>query len=169
MRRTLVESEPVQAKRELSDQQRRAIGLLVEGKTDPEVAEGLGVQRAMLARWRRYDVAFRAELNRRRQEVWGDAADRLRALVPRAVQKLSEALESSEQSWQVALAVLKVAGMVTPGRPHGATDADGLLDELVKAKRPDPLDAFTGGGPVTDRERAAVLAELEAERQAGDA
>lgn len=165
-RRAVVQEPPAWAGRALSADQQTAIVMLAEGKADVEVCEALGIPRVTLARWRRFDVLFRAELNRSQQEAWADAADRLRALVPRAVDALSRALQSGEQSAQVALAVLKAAGLKTPGRPDGATDAAGVLDELVRARRSDPMDAYRSGGPSSDGERRELFAELDAELQA---
>src|SRR5919108_5375055 len=59
--------------------QQRAVELLVAGRSDREAAEALGVSRVTVTRWRLYDPCFQVELNRRRDELWAAAADRLRS------------------------------------------------------------------------------------------
>src|SRR3989337_108349 len=94
-------------RRELSTEQRNAVDLLVTGKTDQDVAEAVGVSRQTVCGWRLYHPLFGAELNRRRQEVWGAAADKLRDLLPKALDVLSEELKSGESKLKVALEIVK--------------------------------------------------------------
>lgn len=98
-----------QHKRELSVEQLNAIDLLIQGKTDKEVAETVGVHRCTVTSWRLYNPYFQAELNRRRKEVWGAAVDRFRNLLQKALSTVEEALESGDA--KTALEVLKMAGM----------------------------------------------------------
>ena len=72
-----------------------AIDLLAAGKTDQEVADLLKLHRTTVTKWRLYDPVFQAALNRRRAEVWGAAADRLRSLIPRALDALAAVLEDA--------------------------------------------------------------------------
>jgi hypothetical protein len=71
--------------RGLTLEQQNAIDLLIAGKTDTETASAVGVHRVTVTKWRNYDPWFQAELNRRRQEVWGAASERLRAMLPKAL------------------------------------------------------------------------------------
>src|SRR5688572_24827383 len=73
----------------LSDRQRIAIDLLLAGKTAVTVAERVEVDARTLYRWR-HEESFRAELERRRRELWDGAAERLRALVHPALDVLEE-------------------------------------------------------------------------------
>src|SRR5215469_11514531 len=73
-----------------------AIDLLVSGKNDKETAEMLGLSRTAVTKWRLYDLGFQAALNQRRAEVWGAGIDRLRSLIPRALDALADELESKE-------------------------------------------------------------------------
>jgi len=59
----------------LTLQQLSAIDYIVTGRSDAEVARLLTLHRVTLTRWRLYNHVFQAELNRRRQEIWGAAAD----------------------------------------------------------------------------------------------
>src|SRR5688572_6363638 len=65
----------------LSVTQLNAIDLMVLGRRDADVARAVGVHRNTVGNWRRLDPRFQAELNRRRQEIWGASVDRLRGLV----------------------------------------------------------------------------------------
>ena len=114
--------------------QQSAVDLLVVGKNDPETAELLGVNRVTVTRWRLYDVQFRAALARRRAEVWGAAGDRLRALLPRALDALAEALGDENHRVPVALALLKLAGPL-PALPAEPTDPEEYVRQEVERER----------------------------------
>ena len=79
---------------QLNAQQLRAVDLVAAGMTDAEVADELGVDRATVWRWRTRNPWFEAALNRRREEVWGAARDRLRALVPLALDAVEQEITS---------------------------------------------------------------------------
>jgi hypothetical protein len=53
--------------KDLTPEQRTAIGLLVQGKTDQEVAAVIGVTGDTTTRWRRQDPRVVAALNRERK------------------------------------------------------------------------------------------------------
>ena len=67
---------------QLAPRQEAAIELLLSGKCDAATAEALGIHRTTIARWRAAHPAFQAELARRRAELFGAAAERLRGLIP---------------------------------------------------------------------------------------
>src|SRR4051812_14230188 len=90
----------------LTTAQLNAIDLLVTGKTDQEVADIIGVNRVTITKWRNYDIYFQAELNKRRKEIWGASIDRIRALVPKAMERLEKEVDG-ENGWKVALEVIK--------------------------------------------------------------
>ena len=94
---------------QLDSRKLRAVDLLAEGKTDSEVAAEIGVDRSTVWRWRTTDDYFGVELARRREELWRASADRLRALIPRALEVVAEALEQGE--WRAAVILLKLAGI----------------------------------------------------------
>ena len=92
--------------------------------------------------WRLYSPEFRAALADRRAAIWGTSADRLRSLLPKALDTLAEALETGDDKVTVALAVLKLAGphdsLGWPAIPHGID----LLRRLIRAAesvRPHPI------------------------------
>jgi hypothetical protein len=123
---------------ELSEQQRTAVDLIVSGRNLQDTADALGVQRLTVSQWVNHHPGFQAALNLRRRELWADLVDHLRALAPRAVQILANALES-DQPMPAALAILRACGL-----------ANGPLAPT---------------GPTTPEEAAAVLHVQDYERQ----
>ena len=112
-------------------EQLAAIELLVTGKTDRETAEAVGVARETVTCWRLYDAHFQAELNKRRQAVFGAAVDRLRALLPLALEVLEGELRNPNTSYrgQLALSVLKTAGLFVGD--IGPTDPEAVIDKAA--------------------------------------
>lgn len=147
--------------RNLSITQRNAIDLLVAGKTDAEVADATGVTRQTVCGWRNHHPAFIAELNARRQEMWGFASDRLRSLMPTALSALEVALTDDPPDWRAAIKVLELTGLSqVAGRPTGPTDGKSVLDEMLRARSERTLlDLMVGS--VTDADRHELLYELK--------
>jgi len=98
---------------ELTVAQLNAVDLLVTGKRDTDVAEAVGVTRQTVCGWRQLP-RFRAELNRRRREVWSAATERLRGLLPKALDRIEAELDQ-EHGWRVALRLLDVVGVGKAG------------------------------------------------------
>jgi DNA-binding XRE family transcriptional regulator len=156
--------------RALSIDQQNAVDLLVVGKTDQATAEAVGVSRQTVNGWRNGNPWFQAEVNRRRQELWGVAVDQLRALLPRAVAVLAEELETGEARARVAVDILRLAGLDRIKAPQkldtflvGLTDPDAIIDAEVRRRRPD-MDVYfrdirDGHGAITEAERQAVLTD----------
>jgi hypothetical protein len=122
--------------RGLTVEQQNAIDLLITGKTDAETAELVGVHRVTVTKWRLSDPWFQAELNCRRLELWGAAAERLRALLPKALSVLERELDRKEYPFQAAVQVIKLAKLseantLGPGLP---TDAEQIIGPMVQAK-----------------------------------
>ena len=153
--------------RDLSVAKSNAIDLLATGATDQEAADAVGVTRQTVNGWRNHDPAFIAALNARRLDVWGGAADKLRALLPTALDTLEAAL-TEKRDWRAAVAVVELAGLDRPdtGKTNlgpssvGPTDALAVVDALVLSRRRDPLMEMVTDTHVTDAERKAILAEL---------
>ena len=155
----------------LSVEQLNAIDILVQGRTDQETAETIGVARETVTRWRNDNPHFAAQLNRQRRLIWSNSHDRLRALVSKAVDTLDVALQNGDA--RAAVEVLKAVGLygqLSP--PSGPEDAELVLSaearewaELeFKKQRPfiDPLMAFTLGEieiPALAQERMEYLRE----------
>ena len=143
--------------------QQNAIDLLMTGQADAEVAAAVGVTRQTVCTWRRHHPAFQAALNARRAETWGRTVDRLRELLPRAVERLAEELDGPN-GWRIALRLVEQAGLTQPRGVSlgavGATDPEAVIDTVIQA-RYDPV-ARLGRYPVGDYERRQLVAELSA-------
>ena len=79
--------------RQLSIKQQNAIDLLVQGKSDRETAEAIGVSRQTVTNWRNNNPVFIAELNKQRKAVWGAQVDRIRYLISASLDVLEEDLK----------------------------------------------------------------------------
>src|SRR4051794_12958967 len=107
--------EPVaQVSALLTDRQQAAIELLLLGKPTGEIAKAVGVDRRSLYNWRQ-DGDFRDELDRRRRELWRDAADRLAALVHPALDVLEKHLGDryDRARFRAAATILRLADLRT--------------------------------------------------------
>lgn len=107
----------------MTTRQAAAVELVAVGKTDQEVADAVGVTRQTVNVWRHVHPAFAAAVEERRHEVWGVASDRLRSLLPKAVDAVEDALDGPD-GWRVALQLVKLTGMVDQDRlrPRGPRD-----------------------------------------------
>jgi hypothetical protein len=114
--------------------QQSAVDLLAAGKNDTETADALKLNRVTVTRWRLYSPEFRAALADQRAAIWGASADRLRALLPKALDALADALEHADDKVTVALAVLKLAGPL-PLVPSAPTDPEEYVREIVEHER----------------------------------
>jgi len=128
--------------RQLNVKQENAIDLLLQGQSDREVAEAVGVSRQTVTEWRNGNAVFGAELNRRRQEVWGGQQERLRGLVAKAVDVLEEQLEDEQGMTPVrvrqaaAVHILKAVGLYgSKLEPRGYTDPE-MVEAVWRSDRP---------------------------------
>jgi hypothetical protein len=126
-----------QHKRGLTLPQRNAIDLLVAGKNDTETAELLSLSRTCVTKWRLYDPVFQAALNVRRAEVWSAGVDRLRSLIPKALEALAEELEKrdSPQRLKTASEILRLAQLPAGSLGIGPTDPEQIVQALVAEQR----------------------------------
>lgn len=146
----------------LSIEQRNAVDLLVTGRPDREVGEAVGVARQTVCSWRRFNPVFQAELNSRRAEISRTAVEKVRALIPRAIDRLEAELDRPA-GWRVALKLMEIAGLTELGKV-GPSDADTIIDEVAQSRRITPLMemfADSDGGPMTAQERAEAVAWLQ--------
>ena len=155
--------------RTLTVVQLNAIDALASGKNDSAVAEAVGAHRTTITRWRLYHPVFIAELNRRRSEVWSNGADRLRSLIPEALEVLDAEMANAESSNRLKAAV-EVLKLATPGSAvRGPIDADEVIRSFVDQRREsgrgtqrDSLLDTMSGLKSYDRHYAEVEAELYA-------
>src|SRR5207237_8305322 len=103
----------------LSEQQVTAIQLLVVGRADGDVAAAVGINRTTLWRWKHHHPLFRAELSRRRNEVWASAADRFRGMLGVAIKVIRKQLRHEQALVQFrAAALLRTAAGRRRFAPH---------------------------------------------------
>ena len=106
----------------LSSEQEAAVNLLTGGKTVDETAQALGVTRQTVKAWLRHP-GVQAALNGRRQEQWAGMTDRLRSLLPKALDVLAQELEG-ENPVPVAVHILKACGLYGLLAPQGPVEAE---------------------------------------------
>jgi hypothetical protein len=146
-----------------------AIDLLASGKTDRETAELLNLSRTCVTKWRLYDPVFQAGLNQRRAEVWSVGIDRLRSLIPKALDALADELENrdSPNRLKAATELLRLAQLPDGALQTGPTDADDIVRQVVQRRRKQAhswLDDVLDDGknlPPFDRHMADTWQELE--------
>jgi hypothetical protein len=156
----------------LTPQQHTAVDLLVSGKNLQDTATAVEVTRPTVSEWVNHHPGFQAALNQRRQELWADMTDGLRALLPRAIEVLQRELEG-EQALSAAVHLLKCCGLYGGmGAPSGQTDAAAIalaqqlaeddrqhaaedaaiavkrkdFDRMLSAMAAEPFGGLTGGG-----------------------
>lgn len=115
----------------LTPQQEAAVDLLAAGRTVTDAAEAIGVVRQTVSGWLNQHPGFRAALNARRRDLWAEHSDRLRGLLPKALDVLAVGLEGG--SLQAAVAVLKAAGLHGLNAPAGPTTAEDVeIEERLR-------------------------------------
>ena len=114
----------------LTVRQHYAIDLLLAGNTEVATAQQIGAHRTTVTRWRLEDSLFLGHLNRRRADMWSASGQRLRSLLPKAVDVIERALdgeEVSKQALRTALAMVKMAGL---GSDPAVIDRPEVLDPM---------------------------------------
>jgi hypothetical protein len=134
MSRRITTNPDGEARRAVTPQQELAVDLLASGKTVTETAATIGTSRQTVSEWLNRSAAFRASLNERRQELWVANADRLRALLPDAVEALAGELRDGNRLKAAAL-ILRSCGAYGLAAPLAPTDPDEI--ELADRERDD--------------------------------
>lgn len=160
----MTKSDKGRQEQELSGRQLNAVEALVSGATDSEAAALANVSRQTVNAWKLHNPWFQAEVNRRRAELWGTSRDRLRSMLPAALDRIERELTDEGGDWRAALKLLDLVGLDGDYGTVGLTDASAIVDRLARGRRPSSLnnllDDLSGGGPVTEEERQQVLREL---------
>lgn len=100
--------------------------LLLAGQSVSDIATALQRAPDEIQHWRDEHPVFVARLNQAKRRLWEEAQDRLRAMVPRAIEVLEKAM--NQGSVKAAVEVLKIVqlhGRV--GAPSGAEDPQLIL------------------------------------------
>jgi len=156
------------SRHELSEQQRVAVELLAAGKTDKEAGRTLNLPADAVARWRMYDPVFQAALNTCRAEAWRAVIDRLRSMVPQALEVLADALDRADNParCKIALDMLRIAKLsdIAPQDPEDPETIVRLAVNRERQQARGPFDDLTDGQkglPRYDEHLAQKWAELE--------
>jgi hypothetical protein len=119
----------------LTQAQENALLLLIQGKSDGEVAADPSVQvtRQTVWEWRHHDPRFVAELERRRAEVWRQPQERLRSLMSKAVENVAGLVESGD--YDASIELLKITGMYRGLVNHiGEQDPEKVFETIVERR-----------------------------------
>jgi transposase len=121
-------TNPDERRTSLSAQQEAAVDQLAVGHTVTEVAKGVGVARQTVSEWVNRSPAFRAALNGRRQELWREASDRLRNMLPKALGVIDDQLIDADagQRLKAASIVLRATGLYGLSEPQGLTEPEDI-------------------------------------------
>jgi hypothetical protein len=163
-----------QPRRELSAQQQAAVELLAVGKTDKEAASALNLPADSVVKWRMHDPVFQAALNARRAEAWRAGLDRLRSLIPQALDTLAEEMGRADNpdSCKLALDILRLAKLPDLA-PEGPAEPETIVRQAVNRERQqargliDDLAEKHKGLPGHDEHLARKWAELDAKAAGG--
>jgi transposase len=110
----------------LTPQQAVAVDALVTGSTVTAAAETVKVSRQTVSGWLHHNAEFQASLNARRQELWTGHVERLRSLVPKAMDTLEVAVNDEKQGVAVAVHILKAVGLYGLPAPSGSIHVDAI-------------------------------------------
>jgi len=115
----------------LSCQQLAAVDLLAVGRAIMETAETLGLARQTVSEWKNNHSGFIAALNICRHELWEAANDKVRSLLPKALQVIESELDNGKDPLAAAVHSLKASGLYsgTPLPPGPLTAEEAKLDE----------------------------------------
>jgi len=150
----------------LTSQQLSAIDLLIAGRSDAKAAAALNLHRVTITRWRLYNHVFQAELNSRRQEVYGAAADRLRGTLANAVRVFQRQIRSEDHriAFRAARALLQLAGTSHLARPadpaYAPPDPFAVLDLEARRVHIQLNSIDPRHDPLDDDDRALALRHL---------
>jgi len=149
----------------LSVAQIAAVDALLAGATDAAAATAAGVTRQTVSAWKNHHPAVVAALNAGRRDLWDHAADRLRGLVPMAIDALEATLGAALPDPKTAMDVLRLAGVADRGAALGTvgpTTPAAVVDGEIMRRRyeADPAEALLTGGPITDHERRRAESDL---------
>jgi translation initiation factor RLI1 len=115
----------------LTPQQETAVDLLAFGATITDAAATVKVSRQTVSEWRNHHAGFQAVLNARRRELFAENQERLRSLVPKALETLEGSLGDERQAMATAVHILKAAGLYGLPEPSGSIH----VDEIESAER----------------------------------
>lgn len=116
---------------------REAISLMLTGKSDTEVADGIGVSRQTIWKWKKHED-FNHDIVEAGERILAEHTSAVAKLVDEAVVAMSELLKSDDESmkFRVAMTVLNSAKNwreLRPLAPGHSRAEDEIAEEQVKA------------------------------------
>ena len=146
---------------ELTETQREAADMLADGTPEADVADELDVERSRLEAWVDEHPYFEGALNRRREAKQRETADRLRSLLPKALDALEEHLEGGDVSPEAAMKLLEMAGYDQfRDMFAGKTDGEAILKAEAQARAGDEFEVINDLMDGVDQEQDALEQEL---------
>ena len=148
---------------ELNHRQLAAIDALIAGATDEEAAAAAGVHRVTVNKWKNHNPFVVAELCVRREALFGASVEKLRALLPRAIDRLEREIDSGPDGLKAALALVKLSGLAEWRAESGPVDPQEVFEEMIRDKRRRSDDAVLSDylhGPISASERVDMVKEL---------
>jgi len=149
----------------LSIEQENAIDLLLNGNSDREVAEIVGVSRWSVQGWRTSHPLFMATLAQRREELFSGAVDRLRSLLGNALDNIAGAIEAGDVKSSFEL--VKATAVWGHNPPTGELDVQKIAERICweqLAKEGIPEKGFDlihlDRNPVYEARKREILEEL---------
>jgi hypothetical protein len=128
--------------RKLTRAQLAALEGLLQGKTVTAAAEGAGVARETVHRWKRQDWAFQAALNRGQRELHEAVHARLLAVAVAASGNVASAIEHGDL--RASIVLLKGLGSLAGTPPAtGSEDPETLRGEAQIATHEVKIDLLT--------------------------
>ena len=108
------------SRKDLSEKQKNACALLLQGLSDEQVAAQVGVDRTTTFRWRK-SLPFARELDRQRKILWQQSAAQLQSMVQPALDILRAQLTDTDPKLRLRAAAILLR-FATPSRLSSATD-----------------------------------------------
>jgi hypothetical protein len=141
----------------LTQSQQLAMEMMLRGCSDIDVARQLDVDRGTVYRWRTSHPAFCRELQRLRDVIWKQQAERMRAMVQPALDVLEKQLENPTTALRAATVLLRFAAPrpPAPDAPPARPDAE-TLARIERRAFNRALDAFINA-PLPDGRRGAEV------------
>jgi hypothetical protein len=149
----------------LTVEQLNAIDCLIQGKSDQDTADLIGKDRVTVWRWKTRLPFFMATLEARRQEQFGQASQRLRNLLEKALDNVAGAIEAGDV--KASFEVIRATGLHTFAPPTGETDVQRIaqrlcLELLANEHIPEKEDFLLniGKNPRYEERKREILEEL---------
>ena len=117
----------------LSGKQATAVGLMMRGMTDGEVAKRTRVSRKTINVWRNHDAEFQMEMAKQRQALHARNQDAMHALVGMAIEVMKDILggENARLKLSAARAVLRISGLEAAMRSEQPATREAVMQEFL--------------------------------------